>query len=366
MLDLNQPPYARYREALDRLRRDPQTWPEFGYQAAHTPERAHHDAQESERERIAHMLLLFGVTSDAGLIRFLLDSEIQARRADSFQGAGDTLCILSLLLVELGDGDSADLLRFWAAKRANFDTFAGGYDIAFLFCQQPPEQVLALLQAQAPDALEALKRYDPEEIVEGLPRWRRSLSRRYPRQQAQLIPDYAESWAETFGDRAAELHFGLQRAQTPADRARLYARVDQHGDAHLAWREAAEQADTPWDQASALHSAMVSAALAGHETVEEAQILDRLRHEIPNWAGLGIGRMSTQACFALAAAAQSPEPGRTLWRTARSWQADLESFTLVGLRDALKAAALWGSPEDIQALQQAHDAEHARIYGAAD
>lgn len=364
MFDLNAPPYRDYKEALEALRSGAQERSRFAYQAAHSPERAKHDANELERERLAHMLLLFGVASDVELIRFLLDAEISARATDSFQGAGDTLSILSLLLVEFGEEDTADLPRFWQAKQANFDTFAGGYDIEFLFCQHPPERVFALLAEQDPESAESLKkRYDPTQLVEDLPRWRRSLTRRYPRRVEQLVPDFAEDWAETFGDLDAELNFGLQNAQTPEARARLYQRLERAPEALREWRLAAEEADSDWDQASALRSAMECAANAGIETKGEAQRLDQLRHQIPNWNGLGLGRMSTHACFALAAVAQTPEIGEELWARARSWQADLDSFTLVGLEAALQAAELWGTPLDQQALRTAHDAEHARIYG---
>ena len=366
MFDLSQAPYRDYKQALNALRSGTQERARFGHQSAHTPERATHDANELERERLAHMLLLFGVASDVGLIRFLLDAEICARCTDSFQGAGDTLSILSLLLVELGDGEPADLLRFWRAKRANFDTNAGGYDIEFLFCQYTPERVFELLAEQDPQAQQDLMaRYDPREILEDLPRWRRSLTRRYPRRVEQLA-DYAEDWAETFGDPDAQLNFGLQNAQTPDERARLYQRLQRHPEALREWRLVAEEADSAWDQASALRSAMECAAQAGIETTTEARALDDLRHQIPNWNGLGLGRMSTQACYALAATARSTQTGGSLWATARSWHADLDSFTLVGLKTALQAAELWGSTRDQQALQAAHDAEHTRIYGGEE
>ncbi len=363
MFDLERPPYRDTLQALKQARTSPGTWSRFAYRAAHSAERADHDRNEAARWRLAHMLLLFGVASDVALVRFLLDAEIQARRTDSFQGAGDALTILSLLLVEWGQGETADLVRFWRAKRANFDTYAGGYDIDFVFCQHPPEQVFAHLAQDDPDAMASMKRYDPAQILAGLPRWRRALRRRYPRSAAELVPDHAQAWAEAFGDTKAELHYGLQQAQTPADRARLYARLGHPSEALSAWREAAERAESPWDEASALRSAIVCAAQAGVETLEEVQRLDALRGEIPNWGEVGLGRMATQACFSLAAACKTPAHGQALWRTARSWQAELTSFTLVGLRAAQDAAALWGTPEEQGAIQAAHDAEHARIYG---
>jgi hypothetical protein len=364
MLEMTQPPYKQYSEALDALRRGARERTSFGYLAAHTQERGHHDVNERERERLTHMLLLFGVASDVALIRFLLDAEICARARDSFQGAGDSLSILSMLLVEFGDGDPADLLRFWQAKSANFDTAAGGYDIEFVFCQHPVPQVLEILEAHDPQARAQLEaRYDPQDIVEDLERWRAALPRHYPRDPAQLEPHFAESWAETFGDTEGQLRFGLGNATTPKDRAYLYRRLERHADALQAWREVAETAASDWDRASALNSAIEAAALAGIESITEVRTLDTLRHKVPNWGGLGIGRMSTHACFSLAAAARTPEIGEELWARARSWQADLESFTLVGLQAALEAADLWGSPQDREALQAAYDQEHQRIYG---
>ena len=364
MLDLSQPPYRQYTEAMREARNSELTRARFSYQHAHTEERGDHDANALDRERLTHILLLFALASDVELIRFLLDQEICARARGSSQGAGDTLTILSLLLVKHGDGDPADLLRFWRAKQANFDTSAGGYDIEFVFCQHPVARVLEVLDAHDPEASAQLEaRYDPADIVEDLERWRASLTRRYPRSPAELVGIHAESWADTFGDTEGQLRFGLLNASGPRDRAALYRRLERHADALEAWREVADTAESDWDRASALNRAIEAAALASVETTSEVRTLNTLRHQVPNWGGLGIGRMSTQACFSLAAAAHTPEIGEELWATARSWQADLRSFTLLGLRTALQAAQRWGAPEDREALEAAIDVEHRRIYG---
>lgn len=363
MLDLDRPPYRDYVQLLDALRRSDDVWPLVAYEEHHTAERGTHDVNGSERARLVHILQLRAAPEDLGLVRRLLDAEIEARHKDSFQGAGDVLAVLSLLLLELGDGDPEDTWRFWSAKRANFDTFAGGYDIDFVFAQRPADEVLALLQERSPDAVHALRRYDIPQIVDGLERWRGKLAGRYPRMLEDLTTRDAEAWAEVFGDQEAQERFGLLHAMTAVERARLFRRLGEHRKAVPEWRAAAALAESAWDTAARLRDAVVDAAKVPMAAMAEVEQLDALRAEIPCWNEVGLGRMATQACYALAAVTSEDEGGQELWATAERWRRELESFTLVGLRTAVTAAERWGTPEDVQALRHAVDVECARIHG---
>lgn len=362
MLDLQQPPYVPYVELLEALRRDPAARDAVAFSEAQAEGRGTYDAHEQERARVTHLLRLSATPEDVALIRFLLDQEITARRADSFQGAGDTLSLLSLLLLELGDGELEDTWRFWQAKRANFDTFAGGYDIEFVFSLHPPQQALALIEARGePGDLDMLSRYDAEEIVRGLAKWRASLARRFPRRLDDLSTMACELWAELFGDLAGMERYGLLNATTPSARGYLYRRLGRPADAVVVWRAAAAAATTAWDRASLLQSALTDAAKVPLDATDEATRLDALRHDIPNWNVLGLGRMSTQACYEAAAALDDPEAGRRLWRMAERWRADLDSFMFNGLCAAIAAAERWGDASDVASLREAARAERARI-----
>ena len=139
MLSLQRQPYARYVEILDELREPGADRSSVAFEVTRSEGRGIYDLNELERCRLARILQVRGEARDVELIRFLLDQEIQARRNDSLQGDGETLTLLSALLVRYGDAN--DTIRFWKAKKANFDTWAGGYDIEFVFAFLPPHAV---------------------------------------------------------------------------------------------------------------------------------------------------------------------------------------------------------------------------------
>ena len=278
-LDLNEAPYRQYVELLETLRASSDARAQVSFREARDEERGTHDANEQDRARLAHVMLLHSTPSDLDLVRFLLDQEIAARRADSFQGAGDTLTILSLLLLEYGDREPDDTWRFWLAKRANFDTVAGGYDIEFVFSQLAPPQVLKLVEARAPAGeLDMLERYDTAEIVGGLHEWRAAVTARYPRTQADLTPYDCENWAELFGDQAGLERFGLQNAPTPEARAYHFRRLGRYSAAVVEWREAAAGTTDAWDRASLLQRAVSDAAKVPLDNAERcSSVLDLVR-----------------------------------------------------------------------------------------
>lgn len=360
LLNIEKAPYRRYLDMLDALRESPEARVAVAYQAAHSSDRGDYDANELERARLAHILLLRAAPDDVELVRFLLDEEIVACSTDSFQGAGDTLTILSLLTLEYGD--ASDTWRFWLAKRANFDTLAGGYDIEFVFAQLPPAEVLRFVKERgtAKD-YNLLEEYIAEGVPVGIDRWRASMVARYPRTLANMSTRDFEAWAELFGDAANQEYFGLQNAEGPASRAHLYRRLGQYDRAVTEWRAAANDATTPWDQASYLESAMSDAAKARLAVLDVVERLDSLRRQIPSWNVVGLGRMATQACYELAVAVNDAEIGPRVWRMAEAWRSELASFTLVGLQAALAAAAKWGTPSDVEVLAQAITEERKRI-----
>jgi cytochrome c2 len=365
MLDLTQPPYRATVDLLHALRDDPDLRPLVAYDEAHEPRRGTHDRNQPERLRLAHILQVAAVADDVGLVRFALDEEITARQRDSFQGCGDALRILSLLLLEHGGGDLEDTWRFWRAKTANFDTFAGGYDIEFVVAQTDPEAVVQLVTERDPGKLGALQRYDLAQVRQDVEAWRTRLrARHYPRSLAAFTNPHARVWAEDFGDDAALEGLLMAEATTAEDRARAFQQLGKHGEALLAWREAAAAATTAWDRAARLRDAMQSAAKGPVATLAEAEELDGLRSQIDNWHGLGLGRQCTQACHELAAAVDDPQVGPRLWRMAERWRSDLVSYTLVGLQAGVAAAKRWGTASERADLERAAHAEHVRIHGS--
>ena len=363
MLDLEQLPYRPHLDRLSALRASDAPWASLAFEEAQSAERGTYDANEGARACLAHVLLLRGEACDAALVRFLLEQEVTARTRDSFQGAGGTLTILSALLLEWAPPDPDDIWLFWTAKRANFDTAAGGYDIEFVFAQHAPSVVRDRIRARGtPEDQEAIAAYDVDDIVDGLPAWRASLARRYARTLEAMTAAEAEAWAEQFGDEEGQERFGLLRATTPEARARLYRRLGRFEAAVPEWEAAAREAESPWDQASRLQSALTDAAKVPMALSSAVEALDALRDQIPSWNEVGLGRMATQACFEHAAALDG-DAGHHSWSVAERWHRDLGSFPLVGRRAALAAAKKWGSASDVDRLQVAVDEEHQRIYG---
>ena len=360
MFDLSLPPYREYVELLRSLRDSNRDWPRVQVRSVRTKTRGVCDQNELERARVAQLLLLDATPADLALIRFLMDQEIAARRANSFQGASDTLTVLSVLLMELGD--ASDTSRFWRAKRANFDTWAGGYDIEFVFTWRSASEVLqGLLPDAMSDEVAVLQSRITAPDPDAQAVWRSEVATRFPRSLSTFDDDTAELWAELFGDREGQERFGLLNAPTAESRAYLYRRLERFGEAVGCWREAAKQATTSWDKVSRLSNAISDAAKAGVVSLEDVAEIDRLRADIPSWHQVGLGRSATQGCFELAIASTDPEIGRPLWQTAERWRAGLDSLPLVGLLAAREAAARWGDPDDVARLDAAVEAERARI-----
>jgi len=365
MLDLNQPPYRASVDLLRELRAAPDFRSLVAYDEVKEPRRGTHDRNQEERMRLAHILQVEAVAGDVELVRFLLDQEITARRRDSFQGAGDTLAILSLLLLEHGGGDVEDTWRFWLAKTANFDTFAGGYDIEFVVAQGAPEAFVALVGARDPGKLDLLERYDLDAVCQGIDGWRARLrARHHPASLGAFTAVHERVWAEDFGDDAAFASLLMAEAHTAEDRARAFVQLGRHGEALDAWREAAAEAPTAWDRAARLRDALTTAAKVPVATWAEAEQLDALWGEIDNWSGLGLGRQGTQACHELAAAVDDGEVGPRLWQLAERWRSELTSYPLVGLQAAVAAAKRWGTAGEVADLERAAHAEHVRIFGS--
>ncbi|MEZ4460523.1 MAG: hypothetical protein R3E66_12520 [bacterium] len=361
MIELNKQPYREYVELLEELRRDESARDWVAFDKVVADGRGTYDANEQERARVVHVLYV-DPGDDLDLVRFLLDQEIAARRADSFQGAGDVLTMLSLRLLVLGDASDDDIWRFWSAKCANFDTLAGGYDIEFVFAQRPYDEVRQLVQARGTAKNVAFfDKYDGDAIVSDLPAWRTRLVRNYPTSLADFTYQDAASWAELFGDTETYEHYSLLLAGTAQDRANLYRRLERFDAAVDQWRLAAEAATTDWDRAAMLQRLISDAAQVPIHALEEVAQLDALRPNVAEWNDVGLGRMATQACYELAAATRDASAGPTIWKTAERWRKDLSSFTLVGLQAAVAAAEKWGEPYELEALRQAVRAEQARI-----
>jgi len=226
MIDLSTQPYSDCVSLLKDMMRDVAARERIAVRNVVT-DRGTHDANGQERTRVAFIVHL-EQAGDLELVRDMLDQEIEARKTDSFQGAGDALTILSLRLLELSDGDPADIWRFWSAKVANFDTFAGGYDVQFVFAQLPPVQVRAVLETLGSSVdLEGFDGFDAEAIVAELPAWRERLARFYPSDVAEYTHDHAAHLADLFGDTAGYERHGLQLAETAKDRAYLYRNLEQ-------------------------------------------------------------------------------------------------------------------------------------------
>jgi hypothetical protein len=153
----------------------------------------------------------------------------------------------------------------------------------------------------------------------------------------------------------------LQLVETSQDRAYLCRRLERFDAAVDHWRLAANDATTDWDRASMLQRLIADAARVPLSVLEEVAQLDVLRDHIPEWNGIGLGRIATQSCYELAAATTDSAAGRVIWEVAERWRQELSSFTLVGLQAAVEAAEKWGEPHEQEELREAARAERARI-----
>lgn len=359
MLELDRPPYAEWRDLLTALREGGERG-RVAYAAARDEERGNHDANQEARDRVVCLMSLDPRAEDVDLARYLLREEIAARRTDSWQGAGDTLARLSVLLVRYGGPEDAALC--WAAKRANFDTLVGGYDLKFVFGWEPADQAVRRLRRTVPEEQQAgLDELDLEGIAHDLPAWRATLDRRFPRSVEALGDAAREAVAELFGDREAMAFYGLRHAATPQARAQLYRRLERWGDALSAWREAVTRTDDPWDRISLRTSAMTDAVRAGASALEEARAVDAERPSVQSFSEVGLGRAATQACYEASAASDDPTVGRELFELAERWRAELVTYTLAGLEAGVRAAWRWGTPEELSRLERARDDEQAQI-----
>lgn len=363
MIDFSRPPYQRYWELLEVLRRSELEGVRVEYRAVEDAMRGTHDANEVTRERVAQMLYLDARPEDLDLARYLLDQEILARQNDSFQGAGDTLTLLSVLLLDYGD--ASDVERLWAAKTANFDTWAGGYDIEFVFAAARREEVLNRIAA-TPLGVEPLEKYDLDQVCGEVDRFKAGLTRRYPRELSLWSTSDFEHLADVFDDHANIERLGLSNATSPKDRARVYRRVEKYGEAYGEWRNAASEAESAWDKVSHLTQAMVDAEKAGLSTIVEAEEIDALWSDIEGWEQVGLGRIATQACFALSASMGDRETGGRLMTLAQRWRKELTTFHLLGLRAAVDAAEEWGDASELAELEEALLEEERRLGEATE
>lgn len=178
------------------------------------------DTHELRRGQVAHLLLLDSSAADLALIRFMIDEEIEARRNENHQDATGALTILSLLLLE--HGDASDTWRFWEAKSANFDTWAGGYDYEFVQAWLSTPELLALAAERGDDwDQETLAGREQDRDEQRWAGWREALDRRFARSLATMGSREAERWARLFEDRAGVERLGLLNATGPAERARI-------------------------------------------------------------------------------------------------------------------------------------------------
>lgn len=358
MLDLSRAPYRLTLDLIAALRKDPAAWDRVRCTLTHDAGRGTVDENEGRRGQVACLLALCGPRDDADLLRRLLSEEIAARRAASDQGAGETLLALSTLLLECGAADDAVL--FWAAKIANFDTWAGGYDLEFVFALGDPEATRRALIARGEAQTTTLQSLDLAELVAELPAWRATLSERVPRDLASLKLAAALEIAEVFEDREAIERLGLAAAGGPADLARLYRRLGQPAVALLHSRAVAAAATTSWDRAAAHVQAVRDAARAQADALVDVEALDALRQEIPSWPRVGLGRHATQVAYELAAVQPAPT-GAAVFARAQLWRAELTGFPLAGLEAASRAAEKWGSPEEQAELGAALLRERAAL-----
>ncbi len=360
-LDPSAEPFATYRRRLYELRTTRRSWARLAYSREETAHGAR-DANELERGRVSHILLLEAESDDVELLRYLLDQEICSREEDAFQGGSDALVILSRLLVELGD--PSDTARFWRAKFANFDTCAGAYDIEFAFSMMPAGDVPDLLRAHLGATVDdRLEKYDLEQVAVGLAAWRSHLMRSYPRSVVGLSLAERAAWAHTFGDDESYVRYAIGASDSPGERARVYREVGQHEKAVVCWREEAARVETDWDRVAALRNLVEDAApaLQLEAGLEAARTIESLRSRIDSWAVVGLGRMATESCYRLAAAAAKTPRGRALYALARGWHVGLDSFTQVGLEAAVEAARACTSGEDVEEIELELAAERERI-----
>lgn len=362
VLDLRRPPYIAARALLEALRDGRGAWREVACVLEHEPGEGMVDAQAAARARVAHLLQLEATAEDRELLRFLLDQEIAARRGASAQGGGEALAILSARLLD--HGEEEDAWRFWCAKRANFDTMAGAYEVEFVFAAAPPGRARGLVEhLGGPSDRALLARLDLPGILAGLPAWRARLAARYPRDPDRLDADDVAAWAELFEDTELLDELALARATDPEQRARHHRSRGRHAEAIDAWLAHLAGCEAPWDRLSALARLLEDAALAPRDLRGELEEAERLWTALPGLGEVGLGRQLVSGTFQLAAVTEDAELGALALRLGEAWRAELSWLPLAGLQAGLKAARRWGSPAEVEDLQRAVGREQRRLRG---
>lgn len=362
MLDLRRPPYIAARALLEALRDGRGSWREVACRLHHVPGEGMVDLHGPARARVAHLLQLEATADDRDLLRFLLDQEIAARRGESGQGGGPTLSLLSALLLD--HGDEEDVWRFWCARRANFDTMAGAYDLEFVFAAAPPERARALVEhLGGPSDRALLARLDLRALRAGLPAWRARLTERFPRAAEDLDAAEVEAWAELFGDDALLERLALARVADPEELARHHRGRGRHAEAVDAWLQALAGAEAPWDRLSVLARLLEDAAEAPRDLSEALAVAEALWPRVPGLGEVGLGRQLVVGVLRLAAATESPELGGRALDLGLAWGAEVSWLPLAGLEAGLTAARRWGQPAQVEALQRAVGRERRRLRG---
>jgi tetratricopeptide (TPR) repeat protein len=310
----------RYRDLLERLRRDRGSWSELAYVAMPDPKWTRTDGNYVRRYGVLLCLQYDRRDEDYDLIRYLFEQEVLARRDDPFQGETCALHLGAFLVARFRRPE--DIPLFWEAKNANFDTlcafnpeylFFPDREVGLEFLRRQPERlqdVLPQLLGRNPEAFDR----------DHLEQWWQEKQRAYPDQEEDESPLEMAQRAITL-DAIEEGRHWLDRweAMQPVDAGTLHTLIylrkglDQPAEALAAAEKQRDLCkEDPWNYASALLRIPPFLVRLGRydEALEVLSELDRLLARHRDWRRLGLARMVVEEMLDVAASDGCPEPIR--------------------------------------------------------
>jgi len=366
-----------YQKLLQRLRDDPEKWPELAYAPEPHPEWTRVDANYVRRLGVLVCLQYDRRPADHALVRYLFEQEVLARKDDPFQGDPTALHLGAFLLARYRQAGDVPLL--WEAKRANFDTWCG-FDALYLLAgdREAGLKWIASLPADTAESIREVLGKAPEAVgPDELEAWWRRKREEYPEREQDEDPHVLAQRAITLGA-IDEGRIWLDRweAVQPGDslslRSLMYLR-DALGQPAEALRAAAKLRDLArgdeWHYASSLlNLPRYLVRLQRHP--EAWEVLEELRGLLKrhcDWMKVGLARTIAEASLDLAADEACPGPiRRAAWEQGHDLIVRGVQAPLVVLRKAAKAADLVGDGALAAQYTERADREHKRIYGTKD
>ncbi len=316
---------AHGRQLLATARDDRATWERLSPSLeVERPEEGQVDRRELDRLQLAWALQYDATPDDADLIRAVFAYEVEWREVAPFQGIGETLEILGILIAR--ERRVEDVWLLGRAKYANFDCgcgfdvehlAAGGVAAAIAHVRaaaRPAEErdpILARLVAESGAPL-----LDEAEVSAWVELRQRHILRALDTEPVNVWLDRALTLDARVLARQLVLawsaHGGRERnAAFLSSLAGYWRDLGDFAEEATVREELLLVLSTPWDRAGQRHRAAAAARCAGHwqralDHLDHAALLHRPRRD---WRELGLGRDLVLEAYTLAAAAP-PELAR--------------------------------------------------------